>query len=253
MKLLNLNIGIKLDNNDEVIDLISKDAYDIVTMQESIRKIDGAVTDMYNSSNIIKSKINFKNSFFGPMWVADHHEKNNIVTKDFGGFIEQGNEVIANYPILKARNVFYYKDYSIFADTTNFKQEDHPRAFVDMIIDINNEKLQIINVHGIWNKDKVGDERTIEQSKAILSRIRKDIPCIVVGDFNLLPNTESIEMLNRDMINLINTYNIKSTRPNKENIVNDYIFVNEKVTINDFKVIKSNISDHFPLVIDFDI
>ena len=39
------------------------------------------------------------------------------------------------------------------------------------------------------------------QSDFILSKIRKDIPCIVVGDFNLLPNTKSIEMIDEKMIN----------------------------------------------------
>ena len=56
MKLLNLNIGIKIDNNQEVIDFISKSQYDIITFQESMRKIDDTVLERYNSSNIIKSK-----------------------------------------------------------------------------------------------------------------------------------------------------------------------------------------------------
>lgn len=119
--------------------------------------------------------------------------------------------------------------------------------------------MQIINIHGIWNKDKIGDERTIKQSEFILSKIRKDIPVIVVGDFNLLPNTESIKLLNNELINLIDKYYIKSTRPylddglDKGKLVCDYIFVNDKVTVNDFKVIESNISDHLPLILDFEI
>ena len=90
-------------------------------------------------------------------------------------------------------------------------------------------------------------------------KIRKDIPVIVVGDFNLLPNTESIKILNNELINLIEKYDIKSTRPNFDdgldsgNIVCDYIFVNDKIKVNDFKVIKTNISDHLPLLLDFDI
>ena len=119
--------------------------------------------------------------------------------------------------------------------------------------------IQIINVHGIWNKDKMGDERTINQSLFILSKIRKDIPVIVVGDFNLLPDSESIKLLDNELINLIKVYDIKSTRPSFDDgldtgdVVCDYIFVNDKVKVNDFKVINTNISDHLPLVLDFDI
>ena len=259
LKLLNLNVGIKIDNNKEVIKLLNNDEYDIITLQESMRKIDNSVFDKYNNSNIIKSQINLKNTFFGPLWVADHHEKNNKITKDFGGLAEQGNEIFTKYPIIKASNIFYYKEYSIFVDTTNFRQEDHPRAFIDMIINVNGKELQIINVHGIWNKDKVGDKRTISQSEIILAHIRKHIPCIVVGDFNLLPNTESIDILNKNMINLIDKYGIKSTRPvfddglDKGNLVCDYIFVNDKIKVNDFQVLNNNASDHLPLLLDFEI
>ncbi len=89
--------------------------------------------------------------------------------------------------------------------------------------------------------------------------MRKDIPAIVVGDFNLLPETESIGLLNKELINLIDKYKIKSTRPHfddgldKGNLVCDYIFINDLVTINNFQILESNVSDHLPLLIDFEI
>ena len=92
-----------------------------------------------------------------------------------------------------------------------------------------------------------------------LDNIREDIPVIVVGDFNLLPDTESIKILNDKLINLIEEYNIKSTRPTFDdgldvgNLVCDYVFVNDKIVVNDLKVINSNISDHLPIILDFDI
>ena len=75
----------------------------------------------------------------------------------------------------------------------------------------------------------------------------------------MLPNTDSIKMLNNKLTNLIDKYNIKSTRPNfddgldKVNMVCDYIFVNDKVIVKNLMVIESNISDHLPLLLDFDI
>ena len=259
MKLLDLNIGIKIDNNKEVVELISKEKYDIITLQEVMRKVEKTVLEKYDSSNKIKENGNYKYSFFGPLWIANHHEKNKVITKKFGGLAEQGNEILSIYPIIQSYNIFYYKNYSNFTDVTNFKKEDHPRALLDIILYINGKKLQIINVHGIWTETKEGDERTINQSKFILSKIRKDIPCIVVGDFNLLPNTKSIKLMNQDLTNLIEKYNIKSTRPNfddgldKGNLVCDYIFVNDKVKVNNLKVINSNVSDHLPLILDFEI
>lgn len=254
MKLLNLNIGIKIDNNQEVIDFISKSQYDIITFQESMRKIDDTVLERYNSSNIIKSKTNYKYHFFGPLWVANYHQKNNIISRDFGGFTEQGNEILTNYPIIESSNIFYYDNYSNFTDITNFEEMDHPRAFINAILNISGKKIQIINIHGIHNKNKVGDERTIAQMEKILSYIKYDIPCIVAGDFNLLPNTESINIMNSKLINLIEKYNIKTTRPKfKWEMVCDYIFVNDKIKVNNFEIIDSEISDHLPIILDFDI
>ena len=126
-------------------------------------------------------------------------------------------------------------------------------------ITINGKDIQVITVHGIWTKDKMGDERTLNQIESILEEVRYDIPCIVTGDFNLLPKSESIKNISQKLTNLIEKYDIKSTRPSfddgldKGDIVCDYIFVNDKVKINDFKVINTNVSDHLPIVLDFDI
>ena len=44
------------------------------------------------------------------------------MARDFGGTTEQGNEILSKFPIIKADNIFYYKKYSEFADTTNFRK-----------------------------------------------------------------------------------------------------------------------------------
>ena len=70
LKLLDLNVCIKLDNNKEVVQFLNNDKYDIVTLQEVMRKIDDTVIDRYKSSNVIKENTNYKYSFFGPLWIA---------------------------------------------------------------------------------------------------------------------------------------------------------------------------------------
>lgn len=259
MKLLDLNIGIKLDNNNQVIEFIKKENADICTFQEAMNGIDDTCYANFKSKNKITEIENYKYNAFAPLFVASGITKNNVVVRDFGGKAEQGSLIISKHNIKEHYNEFYYNEYKYSYDATHFKESDWCRSIQNAILEVDGKELQIINVHGIWNKDKIGDDRTIKQSKFILDKIRKDIPVIVVGDFNLLPNTESIELLNNELVNLIDKYNIKSTRPNfddgldKGNMVCDYIFVNDKVKVNDFKVIESNISDHLPLILDFDI
>ncbi len=261
MKVLSLNVSIKLDNNEKIVSLLLNIDSDIITLQEVTRGIDSHVYDRYNSSKIIKDHLNdYKYSFFGSLWCAERHVKNGIISKDFGGMIEQGNEVISKYPIVEAENIFFYKNYAIFEDVTDFRKLDHPRALERVILDIGDSQVQIINVHGIWNEGKKGDERTIRQSQFILSEaLKRNMPTIIVGDFNLNSSSESIRIINERFINLIDVYGIKATRPivndglDIGNCVDDYIFVNDMIKINNFKVLETDVSDHYPLILDFDI
>ncbi|HOU75525.1 MAG TPA: hypothetical protein PK957_00160 [Candidatus Dojkabacteria bacterium] len=107
---------------------------------------------------------------------------------------------------------------------------------------------------------KKGDDRTIKEFQFVVeTALKKDIPTIITGDFNLSPETESIQIINEHFFNLIDKYKIKTTRPvfkdniEKRNNVVDYIFVNSGIKVNDFGAIQTNISDHLPLFLDFEI
>lgn len=259
MKLLNLNICIKLNNTNNVINLVNTIKADICTFQEAMNGIDDTCYEMYCSKNRLVELKEYPFNEFAPLFIAKNITKHGVITRDFGGSVEQGSLILSKYSITNHKNQFYYNHYKYEYDATNFRQKDWCRSIQNAQININGKKLQIINVHGIWNENKIGDKRTIAQSEFILSNIREDIPCILLGDFNLLPNTKSIELINNKMNNLINTFNIKSTRPtfedglDKGNLVCDYIFVNDKIKVNDFKVLNSDVSDHLPLLLDFEI
>lgn len=258
MKLLNLNISIKLDNNEKVINLVKEENADICTFQETMNKKEDSCFPKYQSKNELEKIDNYPYHEFAPLFVAKGVTKNGKITRDFGGKAEQGNFLLSKYPMKEHKNEFYYNEYRYEYDATEFREKDWCRSIQNAIIDKNGKEIQIINVHGIWNKDKVGDERTKEQSDFILSRIREDIPCIVVGDFNLLPESESIQMLNKKMHNLIEEYHIQTTRPtfddglDKGNVVCDYIFVNDKVTVKNFQVLEKDVSDHLPMILEFE-
>jgi endonuclease/exonuclease/phosphatase family metal-dependent hydrolase len=73
----------------------------------------------------------------------------------------------------------------------------------------------------------------------------------------LLPKLN--QLIDKEFINLIDKYNIKSTRPDfndgletGRNVV-DYIFVSEDIKVKDFKVIETDITDHLPLLLEFEI
>lgn len=264
MKLISFNIGIKIDNSKEIGNFVKSQNPDIVAFQEIVRHFDESVFDMYKSKkhieNIIGKKLPY--SFFGPQWIADAMRKNGNTHRDFNGFVEQGNEIITKFPILNATNEFFHKNYSLELEWANFHTEDHPRCVQVIELEVNGKRLQILNLHGLYSRDKKDSEKTINQCKYILKAAkRKNIPTIIVGDFNLLPETESIKIIDKEFRNLVIEHNIKSTVPDHDRgteykrgkFVMDYIFVNDKIKVNHFEVIDTNISDHLPLILDFDI
>jgi endonuclease/exonuclease/phosphatase family metal-dependent hydrolase len=170
--------------------------------------------------------------------------------------------ILSKYPFSFTHNKFYYKKYKEITDWLKWFEEDHGRAFQHVIVDVSNKKqIQLINLHGIWADDKLGDKRTVEQVKSILKETKKFIglPTIIIGDINLLPESESIQLLNKHFTNLIDKYNIVTTRPqlmkdfDKGGLVVDYAFVNNLVNTKKFEVLNIDISDHLPLVLEFEI
>jgi endonuclease/exonuclease/phosphatase family metal-dependent hydrolase len=121
---------------------------------------------------------------------------------------------------------------------------------------IDDQLYAVMNVHGLWNgMGKTDTSERIAQSKKIKEFMNAiTMPKILCGDFNLKPDTQSLKMLANDMNNLIDTHQITSTRTSfylKEEKFADYIFTSKDIIINKFEVLKDEVSDHLPLLIDF--
>ncbi len=119
----------------------------------------------------------------------------------------------------------------------------------------NHHLYSIFNVHGLWNgRGKTDTLDRILQSQRIKSFIDSfDTAKILCGDFNLRPDTESIKILEKNMKNLIQTYDIRSTRTRfypKDEKYADYIFISPDIKVNSFSVLPDEVSDHAPLLLE---
>lgn len=114
--------------------------------------------------------------------------------------------------------------------------------------------LTIIHFHGIWNwwgKDDTSDR--LEQSR-VLKKIMtsKQWHVILLWDYNLSPDTDSLGLLTSWMRNLIQEYGISTTRSKlytKPLPFADYAIVSNELVVTDFAVPYVEISDHLPLVL----
>lgn len=166
-------------------------------------------------------------------------------------FLKKGFEVVASGEVMLYEN-------------PNFKSfeedEDHDRKMQWVHIKKERKDLIIMNVHGQWHPTikKVDTPDRIKQSKAIVDFIQTtgNTPKIMVGDFNLLPETQSIKMLEENFTNLITKFNIPSTRTPlyKGDLKHaDYAFVSDEILVEGFEALPDVVSDHVPLALTFDV
>jgi hypothetical protein len=137
-----------------------------------------------------------------------------------------------------------------------------------------NLKFVVGGVHGKAAPGSKKDTKLrLNQSKTILDSFDpKKEPTIIGGDFNLMPQTQSIKMFEQaGYINLIKEFGITSTRNHfsweqaKEieekggrkyfgiQTFADYAFVSPGVKVQKFEVPDIEISDHLPLILDFEV
>ncbi len=122
----------------------------------------------------------------------------------------------------------------------------------------NKEILTILNLHGLWQKDtkKADTQERLTQSIIINDFLQsKNGKKILCGDFNLQPNSQSIRILEKEMLNLIKKSTFTSTRSSyysKPDTFADYILVSPNIIVKHFQVLQDEISDHLPLMIEFE-
>lgn len=90
----------------------------------------------------------------------------------------------------------------------------HPRNLQWAKCRIKGEPHYVLNVHGLWNgKGKTDCPERIVQSQRIKGFMETiAAPKILCGDFNLRPDTESLKIIEQGMKNLVQMYNVCSTR-----------------------------------------
>jgi len=124
----------------------------------------------------------------------------------------------------------------------------------------NDKVFSIANIHGLWGGGPKDDNLArLFQSRRALEYLRSKIGGkILIGDFNLRPETESVLMIEKEMRNLIKENKIQTTRNHNyekmaefKDYIADYCFVSAGVKVKKFEVLPDIVSDHQPLYLEF--
>jgi len=123
--------------------------------------------------------------------------------------------------------------------------------------------LLIANFHGLWvNGPKTDTPERLDQSRSVAAALKRHAgPKVLCGDFNLLPFTDSVRLLEdeADLRNLVIESGMPSTRtplyrhydnPAEPNFA-DYILSSPELRVERFEVLPDLVSDHAPLYAEF--
>ncbi|MBI2035426.1 MAG: endonuclease/exonuclease/phosphatase family protein [Candidatus Liptonbacteria bacterium] len=159
--------------------------------------------------------------------------------------------------IKKSGEIFTYKNKNEVAKDDKDGDNVFPENMQFVEISYKGSSYIICNVHGIPTWPKVDNPERIRQSEIILDFLKKSSPTkkILCGDFNLSPETLSVGMIEKVLVNVTKNYGIKYTRSplllGEGDTVSDYIFVSQNVVVSNLKTLNIEVSDHLPLVLEF--
>lgn len=241
MKVLQLNTwGGRLGS--QIKKLINREQPDIVCFQEAIR-VEGGSGFVFDELSEIQKDTNFEHCYFSPSfgWKLMRREA------------QSGLATMSKLPFTHTDNAFtrleYITDFDILDTDYNVRSLQH------VTVECDGKQLHILNHHGHHvPHHKDGDEETMRQCQMIVDYIEKlEGQIVLCGDFNLKPESESLELINDKLVNHAKDRGVLTTRTplTQKTEVCDYIFTSKEIEVQDFQVLEDIASDHKALIIEF--
>lgn len=126
---------------------------------------------------------------------------------------------------------------------------------------INGKEFAVFNFHGTpFPGHKLDSANRLLEAQTVQEIMKEESGAkILAGDFNLLPEAQSIKIFEAGLKNLIAEFHVEKTRSNlspyfgKSNFQKfaDYTFVSVEVNVISFQIPDVQISDHLPMILKF--
>ncbi len=155
---------------------------------------------------------------------------------------------------------FFPKDIELLSHTDLFQLDSDIGLGLYTEFQKGNGTFHIVSFHGEAQPGtKLDNQARINASQGIIDHlVAKTGPRIIGGDFNLLPETKSVQMFEEHgYTNQIKKHAVRTTRNrfawdryDTKQYYADYAFTSPEVKVIHFEVIENEVSDHLPLVLD---
>lgn len=245
VKILQLNAwGGRIKNG--LSGFIADGGYDVVCLQEAIwSDRDEIVRFFVDTVDMIAEAGGFpyvyRSSSYGVKLLSGdmQYERGNVILSKIPFAVTEEAVVSGEYFVLKeAAGWGYYRDknYSYVAQ----------KAVLE-------NGLTIVNYHGYWDKNPLGNENSVKCMQKVAEFIKKDLqPTVMCGDLNVIPEAPAMRALDF-MEDLTVTNRVKTTLRNlrfKADVPCDHILITEGIKALNFQVIDAPVSDHMGLSVE---
>jgi len=185
-----------------------------------------------------------------------------LALKDFDGRLaptQDGEESLCMF-IKKDFGVQEIKDQFVYRWKNAIEGDDYSTCGINIQyakFSKDKKDFMVCNLHGHWTPNFKGDNPArLEQSQNIKKLLDGfEGAKVLCGDFNVDPNTKSMEILETSMRNLVKEYKVATTLSPlylKEGVpIRDYILVSPEIQVKKFEVVQDVVSDHLPLLLEF--
>ena len=165
--------------------------------------------------------------------------------------MEQGNVILSRYPIVREETKLLHGEY---IDSMIFEQGDDHAYFAQKVRLDNG--LTVVNYHGYWLPDPIGDQETVRCMQLVADWIREeDGPVVMCGDLNVTAESPAMRTLDF-MTDLTAENHVKTTLQNLKfvkDVACDHILINDKVSAKNFTVHDDLVSDHKTISAEIEI
>ena len=167
-----------------------------------------------------------------------------------------GNAIVSKFPLADRQSVFISGEFRSYANLDGYIV--NTRTLQQATVQLANDKsLTLINHHGFWDKNPLGNDESVEKFQRVADEIAKVTgPIIFAGDMNLKPESPALQPLQEQLIDLTKTNDVRSTLSQfgkVSDVACDHIFVSGDVRIKNFVVSDALVSDHQALVLEFEL
>ncbi len=168
--------------------------------------------------------------------------------------MEQGNVILSRFPIASVETKLINGKYRC---ATNFNIKNgtaDDQGYFALKIKLENG-LTVLNYHGYWLPDPIGDETTVECMRKAADMIRDEKgPVVMCGDLNV--ETVSPAMRELDFLkDLTVETGTKQTLMNLKfvkDVACDHILINDGIEWSNFEVHKELVSDHAAVSVELE-